>query len=142
MKIKNGIVIEDDFLSTFQELLNKDTSAKQCLELSTCFDELLSHVNIVRRTKRSLIEKYAKKNNDGEIQSDEKGAILFDDGEKKQKCLSEINEILNESIDIPLSETVKIYTDEIMTPRKVRLLKDVIEIVEREQPEKEKVKEK
>jgi len=142
MKLKNGIVIEDDFLLTFQELLNKDMPAKQCLELSTCLDELISHINVVRRTKRALIEKYAKKNKDGEILSDEDGAILFDDDEKRQKCLSEINEIMNESIDISLSEPVKIYADEIMTPKKVRLLKDVIEIVEREQSEQEKSEEK
>ena len=132
MKIRNGVLIEDDFISAFQELMFRDMSVKQCHELSVCLEEIISHIGIVRRTKSTLIRKYAKKDGD-EFACDADGNLLFETPDEKKKCTTEIGEVMLDTIDIPLTDPVVFYADEVMTPRKYNLLKDIIQIVEREE---------
>jgi hypothetical protein len=135
MKISNGIVMADDFLLAFEELLSKEMPAKQCLEINQSLDELMGHYQILKRTQISIVSKYAVVKEDGSILFDEKGKVVFKSQEDEQKCSAEIMEIREESIDIPLSNKVKIYDDFLTTPKKLFLLQDVVDVVERAKPQ-------
>ena len=140
MEIINVKVIEDDFIPAFEELMYKQMPAKQCLELCTCLDELVAQANVLRRSKKTIILKHAVTDGKPEnVKSDANGSVIFPSPESELAAKTEIAEILMESIDIPLTERIKIFDDDISTPRKMRLLSDVIEIVERPIPEKEKL---
>jgi hypothetical protein len=129
MKIKNRLVLDEQFVKSFSELMIIGMPAKQCLEVSAAIDELSTHYNILIRARKAIADKYCKKGEEGEPIV-ENGNIVFEEEELKKKFLDELEEINNEEIDLPLTETVKIHKNQIMTPLKVKLLRDIIEIVE------------
>jgi hypothetical protein len=131
-------VAEDDFISAFDELLKKDMPAKQCLEMIKSEEILISHFNNLKRTQRTIVEKYAKKKDSGEIVLDDKNNIVFKSKADEDKCKKEIGEIREEFIEIPLTNKVKIYEDDIFTARKLVLLKEVVDVVKRDTPEEPK----
>ena len=138
MEIKNFKLIEDDFVPAFEELMYKQMPAKQCLELATCLDEIVTHVGILRQTRKTIVLKHATKDGKQESAQVTEGTIIFPTPEAKQACTEETLEIMNEAFEIPLTERIKIKDSDLSTPRKMRLLSDVIEIVEDEKPEEEK----
>lgn len=129
MKIKNSLVLNEDFIKAFSDLMLIGMPAKQCLEVSTCMDELATHSQIVIRARKAIVDKYCKKNEDGAPEV-EKGDIVFETPELKKECLREVKEIEEEEIDLPLTKRIKIKETEIMTPLKIRVLQDVIDIIE------------
>jgi len=138
MKIQNSYVAEDDFISAFDELLKKDMPAKQCLEMIKSEEILISHFNNLKRTQRTIVEKYAKKKDNGEIVLDDKNNIVFKSKSDEEKCKKEISEIREEFIEIPLTNKVKIYEDDIFTARKLVLLKEIVDVIKRDTPEEPK----
>jgi hypothetical protein len=128
MLIKNRLIIEDEFVKAFTSLMSITMPAKQCLEVSSCIEDLGAQYNILVRARRAIADKYCIKDENGAPAPDGKGNLLFESKEIQKKCFDEIAEILDEEIDIALSEKIKIPNDTLMTPIKVRLLQDLIEI--------------
>ena len=69
---------------------------------------------------------------------DDKNNIVFKSKADEDKCKKEIGEIREEFIEIPLTNKVKIYEDDIFTARKLVLLKEVVDVVKRDTPEEPK----
>ncbi len=136
MKIKNEVVAEDDFVAAFDELLKKPTPAKQCLELIKSITLILQHYKDLKKTQRSILLKYSKTDGIGNILLDEKKQIVYKSLEDATSCQKEFSELHLEYLDIPLTNKVKIYEDEVSTGRKLFLLSDVVEVVERPAPDK------
>jgi len=130
MLVKNSLILDDNFQDAFSSLMKLKMPVKQCLELSSCVEDLSAQKSILVRARRSIVDKYCLKNDDGEPLQDEKGNLRFDTPEIFNTCMGEIKEIEEEEIDIPVSSKVKVSKDEIMTPLQVLLLKDFIEIEE------------
>lgn len=130
MKLRNQKILIPDFLPAFSELMKLKMPAKQCLEVSASLDELVNQHAIAARARRSKVVSYGMKDDKGEVCIDDKGHIRFDSEDTKQKCFQEIEELENEEFDISLSKPVKIKGDELSTPEKIRLLEELIEIVD------------
>lgn len=128
MLIKNSLIMHPDFIASFKDLMGIKMPAKQCLEISTCIDELSAQSVIVARARKAIADKFCKKDSEGNPIPDSQGNICFENDELKNKYIKEINEIYEEDIDITLTKKIKISADEIMTPASVYLLKDIIEI--------------
>jgi predicted transcriptional regulator len=129
MKIKNKMILDDNFLDAFLSLLTLPMSAKQCLEVSSSVDEISGQRKIVQRTRRAIIERLCKKDSAGKVLSDGAGNILFENEESKKECMEELVEVLEEEVDISLNSIIKVDSSVTMTPLKVKLLKDIIEII-------------
>jgi hypothetical protein len=97
-------------------------------------DELVAHYQVLKKTQIAIVSKYTELDENGGIKFDSEGKAIFKSHEDEVKCQKEIAEIRNETIDIPLIDKVKIYDDDKITPRKLLLLQEVVEVVEREQP--------
>jgi hypothetical protein len=130
MKIKNRLILEDEFLKAISDILLLKMPAKQCLEISTCIDALNTQYAIVVRARKAIADKYCQKKEDDTPDSDSKGNLLFSTKEMKRQCFTEIAEILNEEIEINITNKIKINKNEMMTPLRVKLLKDFIDIEE------------
>jgi hypothetical protein len=131
MNIKNGYIAEPAFKAAFQTLFSRPVTAKQCLELNQASDELDAHLRVILKSKYQIMEKYAKKNEDGKMITEDNGNVVFPDDATKLKCSEEVMEIMNEVYDIPLSSKIIVYEDETLLPLHYSLLKDIIEIKER-----------
>lgn len=130
MLIKNSSILSKDFLESFANLMAKKMPAKQCLEVSSSVEELIAQHQIVLRARKAIADKYCQKNEEGVPLSDENGELIFETPEIKEICKKELQEILDEEIDISLSNRIRISGNEPMTPLQIRLLKDVIEVVD------------
>ena len=128
MQIKNALIIHPDFMASFKNLMNIKMPAKQCLEISSCIEDLSAQNLIVARARKAIADKYCLKDENGNPKPDSKGNLCFETDELKTKCFKELQEILDEEIDISLTKKVKIASEEMMTPAMVYLLKDIIEI--------------
>lgn len=140
MNILNALVLEDDFIKAFDELLKKEMPAIQCMQVIQSFDELLNHYNILKRTQVAIVSKHAIIDDKGGIKFDDKGNAIFKSKDAEKQCQEEIFEIRGESIEIPLADKIKIYDDDISTPRKLFLLQSLIDVVEREVPKAPEIK--
>ena len=128
MLIKNSLILNDEFQKAFTSLMTLKMPAKQCLELSSCIEDLKAQREIVIRAKRAIADKYCKKDSEGKPEVDKSGNLIFDTPELFSSCMDELKEISEEEIDLALSKKVKISSIEIMTPLQVTLLKDIIQI--------------
>lgn len=129
MLIKNVLIINDGFIPAFTGLLNLKMPAKQCLEVSSCIEDLVAQHQVIARARKAIVEKYCSKDAEGNIvHKGEK--ILFDTPELQKQCYEEVHEILEEEIDLALSGKIKISAQEMMTPLQIKLLQDIVEIDE------------
>ena len=129
MLIKNLQIINDEFIPAFTGLLKLKMPAKQCLEVSSCIDDLIAQHQVIMRARKALVDKYCSKDAEGKV-THKDGLVLFDSEELKKKCTEEIREILLEDIDLALSSKIRVSAQEIMTPLQIKLLQDIIEIDE------------
>jgi hypothetical protein len=131
MTLKNIDVLHNEFLAAFERLMYRQMPAKQCLELSVCLDELTSHRNVAHKAKAVIIDKYGVKDKEGKVVVDVRGNVNFKDDDTGAKCVAELKEIDEDTIEIPLTNKVTIYDDEEYAPIHLRLLKDVLNIIPR-----------
>jgi hypothetical protein len=136
MLLKNKLIMNRDFIDAFSSLMSIKMPAKQCLEVSSCIEDLIAQYQILTRARRAIADKYCSKDEDGNPLNDNDN-LVFETPELQKKCLDEINEIYEEEIDLELTNKIKISKTEPMTPIQVRLLRDIIEINESE-PENKK----
>jgi hypothetical protein len=130
MLLKNSILLEEEFLKAFSDLMSVKMPAKQCLEVSSSIDEISAQFNIVIRARKSIADKYCKRNEKGDPSLDSNGNIEFESEDFKKKCFEEIYEILEEGIDISLTSKIRIKNNEMMTPKKFKMLSALIELVD------------
>jgi hypothetical protein len=131
MKIKNVDILSNDFLPAFERLMYRQMPAKQCLELAQCLDELTSHQNITRKARTVIIEKYAVKDKSNKVVSDGLGNAVFPNDKAMQKCMAELKEIDDDTVEINLTSKITIYDDEHVVPMHIKVLRDVISITPR-----------
>jgi len=130
MFIKNAQIMHKSFIEAFSSLMVLKMPAKQCLEVSSCIDDLIGQYQIVGRAKRAIADKYCMKDVNGKPASNEVGNLVFETPELQELCTTELSEIDEEGIELSLTEKVKINSREPMTPIQVKTLRDIIEIVD------------
>jgi len=128
VKTKNGLLIMPEFSEAFLKLMKMEMTVKECLALSTVFEEIDSQIKIVNRTKMAVIEKYCQKDEGGKPVADDKGNAIFDSQEIQHKCLEDISAIMNEDFELHLENKVSISGDIKMSPQEYTFLKDLIEV--------------
>ena len=92
-------------------------------------DVLSEHYNVLVQSRKDIANKYCKMDEKGKPLV-EKGNLVFEDETLKEKFSQELKDLDNEDFELPISETIKIGNDIIMTPLKVKLLEGIIEITD------------
>jgi hypothetical protein len=134
MKIQNAFVMEQDFIPAFDELLKKPMPAKQCLEMITSSEQITAEYNRLMKAQFLTLQQYCVKKENGSLASDERNGVIFVDKAAEEACTKEIADLKSGSVEISLTNKVRVYEDDVFTPRNIFLLKDLIDIVEREKP--------
>jgi len=129
MKIKNSLVIDEQFVRYFSELMIVSMPAKKCIEVSKAIDVLSEHYNVLVQSRKDIANKYCKMDEKGKPLV-EKGNLVFENETLKEKFSQELKDLDDKDFELPISETIKIGNDVIMTPLKVKLLKGIIEITD------------
>jgi hypothetical protein len=128
MLVKNSMILNSEFIKAFHKLLDMRMPAKQCLEVSSCIEDIMAQHQIVVRARRAVADKYCTKDEDGKPVIDSNGNIVFETPELQQKCMSELQEIYDEEIELALTQKIKISANELMTPIQIKLLNDIVEL--------------
>ena len=130
MEIKNFLMMNNNFMPAFERLLKKEITAKSCLQLSTAYDEIVTQITVIDRTRQAIAHRYAKRTEDGSISLDAENAIEFDNEDSRLKALCQIDEILNETLEVDLDQVV-LKPDECMTTEDFILLKYIVKVADR-----------
>jgi hypothetical protein len=130
MFIKNSQITNKSFIEGLSSLMTLKMPAKQCLEVSSCIDDLMGQYQIIGRAKRAIADKYCTKDDTGKPISNAEGNLVFETPELQDICTAELKEIDEEGIDLALSGKIKIDSRESMTPLQVKVLGDIITIVD------------
>lgn len=131
MKIKNGFLLDPNFIPAFEYLQKKELTAKQCIEMNQIAEELSVQFRVLQKSKYQLMEQYSAKDENKKMRTEENGDVIFPDSVTKVKCQKEIIDLMNEEYDVPLTTKIKVYEDETMTPVYYNLIKDLVDIVPR-----------
>lgn len=132
IKIRNSVVIKDDFLMAVQRLLqSRSMPAKLCIEINRIIDEVVSHIDILRKSRRDVALRYCNKDKDGNAVVDANNKIVFPDDASEKACRKGLDELDKEFFTAELSEPVVIYEDENITPVDLRLLGQMVVVKER-----------
>lgn len=129
MLIGNFLVLEDDFIVYLSDLMKRDMTVKQCLEMSQSVSAIMEQKRVLERAKLAFAEQYGKKENGQIVLKDQ--ILQFDDDTKRDLFMAKFKEMLEATFEIPLSSKIKVYEDEISTPQKIFLLQSIIDICPR-----------
>ena len=130
MKVRNVSLLDKNFLEAFSSLIIMEMPVRQCMEISNSIDDITAQEKSFNRVRKTLADKYCKKDEKGNPIIDEKGDLTFETAEAEEACIKGMEELLNETFEISLNSKIKVKSDTKMTPIKVRLLKDFIEIID------------
>ena len=98
MKVKAGIIFNG--LQTVLDFSEKSLPIKLAIKMLRLADDLDKENNFISTQRQKIIEKYGKKDENGQLIIEENGIIKFETNEKAQKAQEELNELANLEIDI------------------------------------------
>lgn len=96
MKVKSGIIVNG--LQTILNLSEKSMPVKLTAKLLRLSDELTKENNFIEKQRRTIIEKYGDKDENGELIINN-GSVTFS-SENSSKAQEELNELANLEVDI------------------------------------------
>jgi len=132
IKIKNSIVLRPEFLVALERLLqSRAMPAKMCIEVNRVIDEAMTHLDLLRKSRRDITLRLCKKNEDGTAVLDAANNVVFPDDASKNECQKLFEDLNNEYLVVEMTESVTIYDDENVTPLDIRMLGSVVQIKER-----------
>ena len=104
MKVKAGIIY--NAIDTIEELSNKPMKVALIAKLLRLSDELQKESQLIERQRVEILEKYGKKDENGQLAIDENGNVNFegDNIEKVQKELYELSELEIDITDREITE--------------------------------------
>ncbi|WP_040209899.1 DUF1617 family protein [Clostridium polynesiense] len=123
MLISNERLISD--YSTLKNIANKELPIRASYALAKNISKIESEIRVYEKERTKLIEKYADKDEEGQVKADEGGQIIFKDPEGWSKDIRELLAIEND-IEIhkfPIS-SLEGYT---MSPADLILIEYMIE---------------
>ena len=136
IQIRNKVILKPEFVHAVQNLLQtRRMPAKTTIEVNTAIDELASHNETLKRSRRDIVLRYCVRDEDENPKVDENGNYVFPEDEAKQACGKDLMDIENESITLQMTEPVVIYDDEEIAPIELRLLGGLVEVRERSKVE-------
>lgn len=131
IKIRNGFLVKPEFLQLVERLLQtRSMPAKACLDINAAIDKITSQINTIRRTRNDIIMRYCVKDKDG-IPVTDGNKYTFPDDKTKQVCFKEIGDVDKEFFTVDILEQITMYDDEVITPVELRVLGDLVKVVER-----------
>jgi len=131
MNIRKEVIMQEGFVKVLEDLMVREMPIKKSLEISESIDVIAKEIVTIERTQQALAKRYGKKDDKGELVPDANGKITFATVEDRDKCESDMKDLVAGDLEIPLKEKIVFYDDENLTPQKARFLKDLIVIEER-----------
>ena len=134
MKIKCG-KIEEIITSNIIRRLDEcaDFPISVSVKLSEFLIELSGKIDTFIKNRNRLIERYAERDSNGNLKSDERGMCIF--GNNLDKYAEEITELYNTELSMKCDVlTIKMSDVPIglLSPRDIRILKGIVEFIEDE----------
>ncbi len=110
-------------------ILDKDLPAIVSHMVSVAIGKLEVEMGALNKTKQTLQEKYAQKDEDGNIKTTKSNRVVFEDG-GQEKYTDELQDIFNIEIVLEM-EMLKVQASDLpsLSIRHITLLKTFIEVV-------------
>lgn len=131
MKFKAAQLLSPNFIPAVNSLLTKDMDMPQCIAFTEAIHELEGHIKTCDTVRKTLIEKYVKKDDKGQplFTDSKKTHLVFVNPESEQAFLKETEELLQQDFEIKFEDKIKISKGDKMSPQNYMLIKDFIDFV-------------
>jgi hypothetical protein len=100
-KVKLGQVVSGNFLMSLNKLSEQQVSALAAWSIAKIHKKASENVASYEEARTKAIKKYASLKEDGSVDSDEKGQVVFKSDEDKEAAIKDINELLNQEVTLP-----------------------------------------
>ena len=125
MKLKNGILIDNRFSSAVNRLLEERVPAKVAYNLRAVVKELPGKIELFHETKKSLFDRFCKKQEDGTllIESDR---VVFIDEEAEKDFQKEMESLCDTEFEVSVNK-VKLPDDIRISTLDLMILEPILE---------------
>ena len=127
MKVKSAIIANG--LQTIIELAEKPMPVRLAAKLLRLVEDLQKENEIIEKQRRLIIEKYADKDEKGEVIISNEGNVSFKENKTAEEAQNELNELANlevEIIDRKITEEELINSNIQLTLGQLSVLKNFI----------------
>ena len=135
MKLKNKEIAAPTFGKGIEQLLKQEVTAKECMELSNVLEVLGGALMELDGAKVGILQRLAKKDEAGKIMSRQVegdgayAAPIFEDEASLKSYLEEVQALMEQEIEIPLSAKIRISINSKMTTANFLPIKSLVELV-------------
>lgn len=108
------------------EIAKKEVSLKVAIEVGEIIEKFSTSNDIITKKRQTIIEKYGKKDDDGNLKQDDKGNVEITD---VKAFMEDMNDMLNTEVEIdfkPIEKEIVEKEDIKITPQQYLSLKLVI----------------
>lgn len=129
MKFTAMKLLTPEFIPAVNSLLKKDMEMPKCVAFAEAISELEKHVNTCNTIRQSIVDKYIKKDANGQplFVDESKNIPVFVSPEASGLFQKETQELLEQEFDIGFDEKIQVTKEDKMSPQFYMLIKDLIE---------------
>lgn len=127
MKLKNDILFSAEFAKAFEKLMKLAFPATIAIQLVGTSKVLNEKQKDIFQVRDVLLERLAKKNENGQIKTTDTG-IEFIDQNSSDEFFSEMESLLNLEFDIPLVNKLKLDDRIQISAQEILILRPVLDI--------------
>lgn len=128
MKLNNEVFFNDYFTSAFKKLLDFDLDSPITLSLVKSIKVLDEQQYAVMLTKDKLIDRYAKRDESGNLIMNN-GNIIFNSSEDAKEFEEKFINLLRDEFEIPMGK-IKLNKAHKISGNHLRALLDIVEVID------------
>lgn len=129
--MKMGTLNNPAFWSATAKLLKQEVPVQQGLAFTRCLKKLKAEVDNCDTLRKEILEKNCIKKNDGSLESDEKGQVVFTSKEAEVAAYTALDELfgLDSEVFIP-KLSADVVAKLVLTPVEAELLEEFFNLPE------------
>lgn len=87
-------------IMSYNQINNEKFSIKTAYKFAKLFKKLTEEKEILDELIKNIFNEYGKKDENGELVQNDKGAVLFDSQEKQIECMNKLNDLAETEVEI------------------------------------------
>ena len=127
MEISNVYLVDPTFNSAFSRLLKKELPAKSALSLYKCAKVIQEHTQDILKVRNDLLLRHAQKDEDNKPKF-VNNMPEWEGHENEEIFLQEMNDVLQETFELPIKNKVKLPENCVISPEDVLVLEPILDI--------------
>lgn len=87
-------------IMSYNQINNEKFSVKTAYKFAKLFKKLTEEKEILDNLIKNIFNEYGKKDENGELVQNDKGAVFFDSQENQRECMNKLNDLAETEVEI------------------------------------------